>query len=284
MGQSLKQIKNRIRSIENTRKVTNAMEMVSVSKLNRIDKMLLSFRPYYQNLEDMFCRLVCSYAQAAHPLLEVRQKKDKIALCVITSDNGLCGLYNQNILRAAEEFIRKQGEEKISLIVVGRKGINYFRKRSMPVLRTYPELNGRFDNQFAGQLCELLIQLFLKQEADEVYAAYTSFKTAITQRAVVERLLSIELEKAEEVEYILEPDFTGVLDKMVKAYISNKVRMILLQAFTAEHAARAISMKTATDNAKELLDDLVMVRNKVRQANITQEIMEIISSAEALRG
>jgi len=284
MIQSLKTIKNRIRSIENTKKVTAAMEMVSVAKLNRIEKSLFLLRPYVLGLKELMQNLINSQPGITHALLEAGPLTEKIALCLITSDSGLCGTYNNNILRLAEEFINTHGREKIKLVCIGRKGFNYFKQKGLEVLNTYIGLNGRYSAETLNEISANLVNIFTLREAAQVYVAYTCFKTALFQKPLIEKFLNLERPAQEEREYILEPDSQTILNEIIPKYISMKLRLIILESFTAEHSARIVAMKTATDNAKELLEDLILFRNKVRQANITQELMEIISSSEALRG
>jgi len=284
MMKSLKQIKNRIRSTENTKKVTAAMEMVSVAKLNRTERDLLALRPYVASLTSLTHNLINSQDKARHSLLEVRQGPDKICLCVITSDSGLCGSYNNNIIRAADNFINTRGRDKVDLVCVGRKGFNYFNKNNLSILNTYIGLNGRFSSNAAAGIIDNLTGIFISGKASGVYIAYTHFKTALVHEPRVEKILNIEPLPGPKTEYILEPDITSILNEIIPRYISMRLRLIILEAFTAEHSARTVAMKTATDNARDLLQGLVLLRNKVRQANITQEIMEIISSSEALKG
>ena len=284
MPQSLKQIKSRIRGVGNTMKVTNAMQMISVTKLNRIDKMLYQLRLYYNGLERLMHNLTNCLEDIKHPCFQEPQKKEKFLLCVITSDGGLCGLYNQNVLREAEKFIARVGAEKVSLIIVGRRAVNYFKNRKIKVLHTYAGLHGGYGHLISDEIAGILTKLFLTKKADEVYVAYTYFKTGVIQNAIVEKFLNLRSEQRTKINYIFEEDLNVIVDQVVLRFLITRMRFIFLQAITSEHAARSIAMKSATDNAKELLDGLVMIRNKIRQANITQEMLEIISSAQALKG
>jgi len=284
MIQSLKAIKNRIRSTENTQKVTAAMEMVSVAKLSKTEKPLFALRPFVFGLEDIMHNLIASEPVSAHPFLEVREGPGRICLCVITSDSGLCGVYNNEIIRQAESFINSRGREKIDLICVGRKGFNYFKKYEFNILNAYVGLNGRYSAQAVDKILNNLTDVFVSGKASQVYLAYTHFKTALLHEQKVEKFLNLERGPVSATSYILEPDKERLLNAIIPQYISLRLKLIILDAFTAEHSARTVAMKAATDNAKDLLQGLVLLRNKVRQANITQEIMEIISSSEALKG
>ena len=284
MIQSLKTIKNRIRSIENTKKVTAAMELISLAKLNRIEKNLLNFRPYVTGLGDIMHNFISGSPQARHIFLEERPALDKVCLCVITSDSGLCGAYNNNIIRLAEEFIRKQDKEKIILVCIGRKGFNHFRRQGFKVSNAYLGANGRYSEKLCLEINDKLKDIFISEEASQVYIAYTHFKTALSYEPRIEKFLGLDrLVKAQK-DYIAEPDIDTILDELIPKYLYLKLKLVILESFTVEHSARIVAMKSATDNAKDLLEKLVLLRNKTRQANITQEIMEIISSSEALRG
>jgi len=285
MPQPLIQIKNRIRSVENTKKVTAAMEMISVAKLNRIDKLLYALRPYALEMSDLLNSLTAGCDTSGLPLFEARPSSSAIALCVITSDSGLCSLYNQNIIRAADEFIKSQSGLEIKLILVGQKGFVYFRSRyPAEIINSYLGLNARYSDKFCQQISDELTGLFLNRQADKIYICYTHFKNSLIQKPMVEQFLGLKAGEIDPVEYILEPGLKSILADLVPQFLKIKMRLILLEAFTSEHAARAVAMKTATDNAKELLEDLILLRNKIRQAGITQEMLEIISSVEALKG
>lgn len=284
MIQSLKVIKNRIRSIENTKRVTAAMELISVAKLNRIERPLLILRPYVSGLQQLTQDLIAGPDISSQPFLEARQDTEKIALCVVTSDGGLCGIYNNSIIRTAEEFIRQRGADKIELFCLGRKGFNYFKKRGMDIAWSYVDAHGRYAEKLCLELDTKLKEMFISGKVAQVHIAYTHFKTALVHQPRVEKFLNIDRIDQPEKEYILEPDRDAILTELIPKYLYMKLKLALLEAFTAEHSARTVAMKTATDNAGDLLQGLVLLRNKVRQANITQEIMEIISSSEALKG
>ena len=284
MAQSIKQIKNRIRSVENTKKVTNAMQMISVAKLNRIQDQLLVLRPYALRLENLMHNFAGLSENDLSGYFKQGPAQADIALCLITSDSGLCGMYNQNVMRAVQEFLEKNNSKRIKLILVGQKGLNYFRSSSAEILNSYIGLNAKFNQNFCDKLTLELTNLFLSAQAGSVYLAYTCFENSLVQKAKIEQLLSIPPRTVEPIEYIAEPDLKSILADLIPRYLKIKLQLVLLEAFTSEHAARTVSMKTATDNAKDLLEGLVLFRNKVRQARITQDILEISSSVEALKG
>ncbi len=284
MIQSLRQIKKRIRSVESTKKIMRAMEMVSVAKLNRIETTLDASRPYFFKLDSILKNLLTGVKAASHPLLEERAAKQKAVLCLITSDSGLCSTYNDNIIRLAEDFINKYGIGEIKLVAIGRKGFNFFKKKGLVIPHTYVGLHGRYSSEIADGIAKTLTDLFLSGEADEVYVAYTHFISALRYKPTLEKFLNIERNKDHQIEYILEPNLNRILEELIPRYISTKMKLILLEAFTSEHSARMIAMKAATDNAEELIDSLTLLRNKARQAAITKEVIEVASSAEALKG
>ncbi|MFA4992674.1 MAG: ATP synthase F1 subunit gamma [Candidatus Omnitrophota bacterium] len=280
----IKQIKNRIRSVENSKKVTSAMQMISVAKLNRMQNRLFSMRPYALELERLMYNLVSLSPDLSLDYFKKTNGRGNIVLCVITSDSGLCGVYNQNVIHAAEELLRNNDAGRVSLVLVGQKGLNYFRKSGIKVINSYVGLNAKFSQAVCDKITTEFIQVFLSGQASSVYLAYTSFENSIIQKAAIEQLLSIEPKKLKPIEYIAEPDLKSILVSLIPQYLLVKMQLVFLEAFTSEHAARTVAMKTATDNAKDLLEGLVLLRNKVRQAGITQDILEITSSVEALRG
>jgi F-type H+-transporting ATPase subunit gamma len=284
MAQSLKRIKNRLRSIENTRKVTGAMQMISATKLHRTTKILSGAKPYLMKLESLLTNIAAGSMSLEGPFFAARPVKKKLALCLVTSDGGLCGAYNNNIIRLAEDFIDKHGSDKIRLIAIGGKGFKYFKTRGITATNTYLGLNGRYSEAIADDAWHTLINAYLNKEVDEAYIAYTHFETVLRIKPVLIKFLNIEHAPGIASEYIFEPNISRILEELVPRYLLIKIRCVLLDSLTSEHSARTVAMKAATDNAGDLLHSLTQLRNKVRQANITQEIMEIISSVEALKG
>jgi len=284
MSESLRDIKNRIRSIENTKKITNAMQMVSMQKLDRVDRALYIARPYFKEVLTLLDNLLGGREGLGLPCLKPGSGENSILLLVIASDNGLCGVYNNNIISLAEDFIKtKAGQSGVRLIVLGSRGVSYFKKKGANIIKDYTLINGRYSDALAGKISRDLSDEFLNGRAREVYIAYTLYKTGAIHQPVIEKYLNIEPRQGEEIDFILEPDINGILEKLIPVYLFLKIKLVLLEAFTSEHAARSIAMKYATENAFEMLEGLVLLRNKVRQANITKDILEIISSAEALK-
>jgi len=282
---SLRQIKRRIRSVESTKKITRAMQMVSTAKLKHAEDMLFAGKPYYFKMDALLKKLLAGADTSRHPLLAERPEKKNFTLCLVTSDSGLCSTYNDNIIRIAEGFINEHGAGNIKLITIGRKGFNYFKKRGIRISHTYLGLQGRYSAEMADEIAKAITNVFLSREADEVYVAHTHFDSTLKYKPKLQKLLNIEKSAEEhEVDYILEPGIDRILEELAPKYISTKVRGILLDAFTSEHSQRMVAMKSATDNAVELIDNLTLLRNKARQAAITTEIIEVSSAAEELKG
>ena len=286
MIQSLRSIKLRMKSVESTKKITRAMEMVSASKLNRMKNTLYASRPYFSKVEVLMRNVLKSTDIAAnHPLLKKRPEVRSIAVFVVTSDAGLCGTYNHNMIRLTEEFVAGRGKEKVEIVAIGREAFSYFKKAGYRISDGHEDLHSRYSVEVASEIAESLKSMFLGGSVDEVYAAYTRFDSTLHHKPVVEKLLNIESSsETGGVDYIVEPDMKSVLDELLSWYLHERIRIIILNSFTSEHSARMIAMKTATDNAKDLMDSLTLSRNKARQTMITKEVIEIAASAEALKG
>ena len=282
--QNLRQIKIRIKSIENTRKITRAMEMVSVSKLKRTKALFYSIRPYLSALETMMQDLLSDSPGLENVLLQKRELVKNTALCVITSDTGLCGAYNNNMLRYAEKFLLELRRPDVSIIAVGKEAYAYFLKKGLRIENSYLGLYGRCSSSISDTIANDLVGLFTRREADEVYVAYSRFNPSLRHVPTVEKLLNIEPREEPRNFYTFERSAQAILDSILPKYISYKIRAIISEAFTSEHSARMLAMKTATDNAQDLIEQLTLARNKARQFAITKEVLEIAASAEALKG
>lgn len=287
MTQAIASVKLRMRSVTNIRKITRAMEMVSMSKLNRVRASLFTMRHYFGRLESVLNDFLIhtSYTgKLKHPLLEKRAKSGKTGLCVITSDTGLCSAYNQTIIKASETFMSKFKKEDIKIVTVGKECHHHFKKQGLEIRNSYLELHGRYPPKLSEKIATDLMDLFLNGEVDEVHIAYTHFESTLRHRPRVEKFVNIESAGSGNKDFlILEPDIDGVSRELFPKYLLEKFHLILLEALTSEHAARMFAMKTATDNADELMDTLTLLRNKARQAAITKEVIEIASGAQALK-
>ncbi len=284
MLQNLRQIKIRIKSVESTKRIMRAMEMVSAAKLNRVKSAFYSALTYSGALESMFKHLLAEIPNPSHVLLQKKDTVRTLTLCVIASDTGLCGSYNHTILQYADAFLQKQEGRVCKIIVVGKEALKHYRK-SAHITDSYVGLYGRYSAKIADDIAKNLIDKYTSGETDEVYIAYMHFSPSLRHKPVVEKFLNIEPDlSGQRHHYILEPDAEALLDRMLPEYVTDKMRSILLDAFTAEHSARMLAMKTATDNATDIVDTLTLMRNKARQFAITREVLEIAMSAEALKG
>jgi len=284
MIQTLRHIRNRLRSIGNVKKITQAMEMVSSSRLNKIKNTFYSSHQHFLNLEYIVKRLLADLKNVSHPLMGNVTEPKRTAVCIISSDTGLCGTYNHNVITTAEMFLKKYPAGALKLITVGKEAFTYFERHGYKVAHSHLALYGRYSPKFSGDLSREIIGMFLKKEADQAFIVYTHLCTKLRHASVVEKFLGIECAGTGERRYILEPDENRILDILIPKYLGAKMNDILLDALTSENSARMLAMKTATDNAKELITTLTLMRNKARQAAITKEVVEIAMSAEALKG
>ncbi len=283
---NLKDIRKRISSVKSTQQITKAMQMVAASKLKKAQDSVVQARPYAVKMSDVLASLAVRVKPGKHPLLERRDEK-KIELLVITSDRGLCGGFNTNVIKAAESFIKEKGDgcEEIVLSVVGRKARDYYRRRDWEFKTE--ELNpGSADFSQAESIGRTVIDRYVEGETDAVYVAFTEFKSAMTQNIVVKRLLPLEPKVLAEdevpVEYLYEPSEDALLADIIPRYIYTQVFSMLLESIASEHGSRMTAMDSATKNAVEMTAKLTLLYNRARQAAITTELMEIVSGAEAL--
>ncbi len=290
---SLKQIKRRIASVESTKQITRAMKMVAAAKLRRAQEDMMKARPYSDKLKVMICDLAARSDPDKHPLLQVREPED-IGIIVVTSDRGLAGGFNNNICRKAELFIKEQqvNARQVQLIAIGRRGYDYFRKRGGNVIQHHIGLDKDFNFEAAsiigGDIRKLYELGFIDDLGlDRVYVVYNEFKNVVQQEVILEQILPIIPELAEDEEFptdfIYEPDETAVLEAVLPLYLNVALWRVLLESFAAEQAARMNAMENATKSAGELIERLTLEFNKARQAAITNEILEVVSGAEALK-
>lgn len=285
---TLKEIRTRIASVKNTKKITGAMKLVAGARLKRAQDMILAARPYSDEIKKVISSMA-RRTESRHPLLEVREPR-VVELLVITSDRGLCGAFNANIIRATEHWLKDNRSrfEKVRLAVVGRKGFDYFDRRGK-VDYYFPDVFHNLELARAREIGDQLVESYVENELDAVLIIYNEFKSAIQQRVVDERLLPMatqaELDESTgEVDYIYEPGREDLLDLLIPRYIHSYLYRVLLESWASEMGARMTAMESATKNAQELIDNLTLQLNRARQAAITTELMEIISGAEALKG
>jgi F-type H+-transporting ATPase subunit gamma len=284
---TLKVIRKRIGSIRNTQQITKAMKMVSAAKLRRAQEAAVEARPYAEKMTDLFKNLAARVSREAHPLLGLRDEK-RIDLLLLTSDRGLCGGYNANLIRAAEAFIRREGAGKeIQLVLVGRKSADHFRRRKATIADRYVNILSVAAEELAGEIAEKAIGRFIRGETDAVYILYSRFRSALSQVPTLEKLLPVsvsETEKTEQlVEYLIEPGVEALLASLLPKVVQVAIYRALLEATASEHGARMTAMDSATTNASKMMGALTLQMNRARQASITRELMEIVGTAEALK-
>jgi F-type H+-transporting ATPase subunit gamma len=277
-------IRRRIRTVKNTQQVTKAMKMVSAAKLRRAQQAIFAARPFARKMLEVLNRMASRADPHSHPLLEDRGE-GKVLAVVITADKGLCGAFNANIIRTVTRFLAERPERDVAFSFVGRKGRDFFRRRQVKVrsehVGVYQAL--RFDH--AREIAADLVQAFTSGEVDRVFLVHNEFKSVIQQPLVVDRLLPIERhmirpeESGSELEYLYEPDPAAIFGEILPKHVEVQVWRALLESVAAEHAARMTAMDAATNNATELIDKLTLHMNKVRQAAITKEIIEVVSGA-----
>ncbi|MDN5292872.1 MAG: F-type H+-transporting ATPase subunit gamma [Eubacteriales bacterium] len=281
---SMRDIRRRIKSIKNTQQITKAMKLVAAAKLRRAQERVIAARPYARLTREVLSRVAAARAEYTHPLLEVREPR-RVAYVIITADRGLCGGFNANLIRKTLHEIRAY--DNVSLITVGRKGRDFFRRLGYDIKAQFVGLGEDIQFGKAREIAHTLIEAYTQQEFDEIYMVYSEFRSAISQRPVTVKLLPVEPPAEERkqqwsTEYIFEPDPGQVLDILLPRYVETMVYSALLESKASEHGARMTAMGSATDNAAELINKLTISLNRARQAAITKEISEIVGGAAAL--
>jgi len=283
---TLRDIKRRIKSVQNTQQITKAMEMVAAARLRRAQAQVKAARPYGLKMQQMLESIASAAAGLHHPLFEERDIKKRL-LVLFTSDRGLCGSYNGNIIRTALQYIRESQPGSVSLGLIGKKGAGFFKRRPYPIAFSIPDLGGRIDLVRTRQIANQITNMFLSGETDEVRLLYTSFVSMVRYRITLERFLPVERPDAESrempSEYIFEPNADKIFSNLVPRYCVTKILQAMLESFASEHGSRMIAMGNATRNAEEMIDNLTLIRNKARQAAITKELLDIIGGVEALK-
>jgi F-type H+-transporting ATPase subunit gamma len=282
---SLKDLRKRIGSVRSTQQITKAMKVVAAAQLRRAQEAAERARPYAAKLTEMFTAVVGGLSEEAHPLL-ARREENRIDLIVLTSDRGLCGGFNANLLRQSEAFQREHGERTTRLMLVGRKGLDHYRRQRVEPLFERTGVLKVPALEVARALAEHVTTRFAADESDAVYLVYSRFQSAITQVPTVVRLLPVDAptEDASSVDYIFEPPRPELLAKLLPRYIETRLLQALLESVASEFGARMTAMDNATRNASEMIDRLTLSMNRARQSAITTELMEIVSGAEALKG
>ncbi len=289
---SLIDLRRRIRSVKNTQQITRAMKMVAAARLRKAQDQALAARPYAEALREVVANLAGQTGELSHPLLEQREER-KVLLAVVTGDKGLCGSFNTNVLRQAGIEIARRKDVELDLLLLGKRGREFFKKRSTPIRAAHVSLFSGITFEAAAEIAADIADAFSSHEYDAVYVVYNKFVSVMTQELTVERLLPVGVESADGAgteapsaggDYLYEPSAFDILQEVVGSYVGSQVFRVLLESQAAEHAARMTAMDSATKNAGDLIGSLTLTYNRSRQAAITKELIEVVSGAQALEG
>ena len=292
---NLKKIRTRIASVKSTRQITSAMKMVSAAKLRKAQDKIVKLRPYAGKLHEILVRLTRSLDDAeGGNIYGPKASQDKVLLVVITSNRGLCGGFNANVIRETKRVILEKYSEQhnkgnLSIITIGKKGFDYLRKQKQNIIREHNDLLNELTFENVSVVASGIMQSFVNGEYDKVDIIYNQFKNAAVQNLTTESFLPVETKPADDItisptDYIYEPSQEEIIKELIPKSLRIQFYKAVLDSFVAEHGARMTAMHKATDNATELIRDLTLQYNKARQATITNQILEVVSGAEALKG
>jgi len=277
----VRDIRRRIRSVSNMQQITKAMKMVAAAKLRRAQEKVIASRPYVKHIQDVLSRLVQAQTDLSHPLLEKRPVK-KIGYILVTSDRGLCGGFNANLIRLTRSVLDEQNAET-RLVAVGRKGSDYFGRRKVEIISRFTGLGDSPDFNQARQIAGEIIGLYTSGELDEVFLVYSKFISVLTQEPTLAKILPIEPSEEEAGrQYLFEPSPEQMIERLLPNYLESQIFSALLESKASEMGSKMTAMDSATENAKEMIDKLTLAMNRARQAAITKEISEIVGGAAAL--
>ena len=284
---TLLDFRRRIRSVKNTQQITRAMKFVAAARLRRAQEAALAARPYARELMRVLRSTISRIAEPQHPLL-ARRPEERILVLVLTGERGLAGAFNTNLLRKANEFFRTNKDRKMSVIPVGKKGRDALRKAGFNLIAEYVNVLARVEFGTVREISNLVTDLYAAGQIDSVYVIFSEFKTVMSANLTVEKLLPVDPERVQQgseeqtssrVDYIYEQPEEQLLDRLLPRYVESQVQRAMLESSAAEHAARMTAMESATKNAGDVIEALTLHMNKVRQATITKEIIEIVSGA-----
>jgi F-type H+-transporting ATPase subunit gamma len=281
-------IKRRIRSVKNTQQITRAMKFVAAARLRRAHERALAARPYARALAHVIKSAALRIPESAHPLL-ARRTEERVLLLVVSGERGLCGAFNSNVIRRAIEFLRGRPTQTLEVMTLGRKGRDALRKQRWKISAEYVDISSRADHARSSEIAKQIAELYQANQIDAVYVVFNEFKTVLTQTITLEKLLPIEAPETRPgeasatgeiaIDYLYEQPRADLLDGLLPRYLESQIFRALAESSASEHAARMTAMDSATNNAVDLIDKLTLYMNKVRQAAITKEIIEVVSGA-----
>jgi F-type H+-transporting ATPase subunit gamma len=295
---NLQDLRRRVRSVRNMQKITRAMKLVAAAKLRRAQERVVAARPYANTMMRVLGRLAARASDYRHPLLDPRGDEHYVAV-LITSDKGLCGGFNTNLNKAAQQFLRDNADKRVELVPVGRKGRDFFRRRPVSKLREYINITARtVSHTDAAEIARDLMEMYTAEDAtiDKIFLIYTEFKSVLSQHVTVKQLLPIPTEDFSSEgatagaatqshgDYLYEQPPAEIFASLLPRYVETQVFYALLESVASEQGARMTAMDSASKNAGEVIDTLTLHMNRVRQASITREIIEVVSGAQALSG
>lgn len=291
---TLRDIRNRIKAVKSTQKITKAMKMVAAAKLRRSQDAIVNARPYARRISDLMKRLIIATGNFEHELVKERDVKN-VAVLIVTSDKGLCGSFNPNVLKETEAFLHDNYQnyiqsQNVKYFIVGKKGNDAYSYQSYPVNKKYVGVfSPHLEHRTAQDILNDLQSGYLNEEFDKLFVIYNEFKNVIQQKVVCEQLLPIpitetDLKEMKNVEYIYEPNKLAILESTVPQFLVSQIWRVLLESQAAFYAAQMSAMDNATENASELITQLELSYNRARQASITTELLDIVSGANALNG
>ena len=280
-------LRRRIRSVKNTQQITKAMKMVSAAKLRRAHEKVLAARPYASLLTEMLGSILGNQAEDApalnHPLLARREEK-RILLLLLCGDKGLCGAFNSNALKASQQFLGEHSDASVEFELIGRRGADYYRRREVSVAGEWINVFSNVDLNVAREISRKVMDRFVAAEIDAVYLIYNEFKSVLSQTIVVKRMLPVKIPESAggSREYIYEQKPEEIFRTLLPKYVETNIYQAMVESGAAEHAARMTAMESATRNADEMIEKLTLHLNRVRQASITTELIEVVTGAQAL--
>lgn len=286
---SLIDMRRRIRTVRNTQQITKAMKMISAARLRRSQDRVFNARPYANLLKEVIESLVGRIESPSHPLL-ARRPQERLVAIVLSGDRGLCGAFNTNIVRATDRFLEEHQDKQVDLVTVGRKVRDYYRRRGRPIRRQLVQIFSHLDFSHAREIADDVTAAYAEGKTDGVVLIYNEFKSILSQHLMVEQLLPLRAFEPtparaaayEKVDYIYEEPPREIYEGLLPRYVESLIFRALLESAAAEHAARMTAMDSATGNAGEMIDNLTLTMNRIRQASITKEIIEVVSGAAAL--